>query len=98
LDAALLPHLAAHRVLDRLARLQEASQRAVETRRPPLLATQEHAAAVGRYHGGDHGRVRTGEADVGDADPGGAVASLVRSLRTVEVCRRAGALVSSVDG
>ena len=55
LDARLLEHLARHGLLERLARLDEAGQRAVAAGRPGRLAAEQDAVAVDDEH--DHHRV-----------------------------------------
>ena len=103
-DAGLLEDLAPDRLLDGLARLEEAGQDRVEARGPAALAAQEEAAAVVGEDGGDHGGVGAGEGDVGDGGAGGAGAAGSWGVRRGggrgrgEIGRGADALVACVDG
>ena len=54
-DAGLLLHLAPHRLLDRLARLQEAGERRIHAGREARLPAEQAALAVDRQH--DHHRI-----------------------------------------
>lgn len=96
--AGFLPDLAAHRILNGLAGLEEAGQGAVPLGRPAGGAAEQHALGVGGDDGGDHGRVGAGEADVGDAVAGWAVRALDGRGAAGEVVGWAHALVAGLDG
>lgn len=97
-DASLLPDLAAHRVLDGLAGLDEAGQGAVPVGRPAALATQQHALAVGRDDGDNHGGISAWEAHVGDAVARVTVGAGLGLGAAGQVRGRADALVARLDG
>ena len=98
--AALLPYLAPHRLLDRLARLLEPRKCAVPEARPAPLPPEQDPLPVGADDGHDDRRVGAGEAEVrhGAARGAGLAGGRSVGVGAGEVGGRADPLGAGVDG
>ena len=80
-DAGLLLHLAPHRLLDRLARLQESGERGIHAGREARLPAEQAALAVDRQHDDDRIDARKRLDLAGGADAADAAALQRRAAR-----------------